>query len=128
MVRRPQAPAHLDRQHHHPGLWAVLGELVVRIACGTRPRSIHRRVGSGLVGGGILVDRAGNPVEGVKIHPSIEFKKRPGDRRQLGVGRNLKTDAAGHWRFDSVPASKPDVFVEIDHPDYQAVRRPLTRA
>jgi hypothetical protein len=77
--------------------------------------------------GGIVVDGEGKPVEGVQIGPSIEFKKRPGDVRLRQGGSRLKTDAAGKWRFDSVPVSMGEVFVEINHPGFRPVRRPLTR-
>jgi Zn-dependent protease with chaperone function len=77
--------------------------------------------------GGIVVDAEGKPVEGVQIGPSIEFKKRPGDTRQMQSGSRLKTGAAGKWRFDSVPVSMGEVFVEINHPGFRPVRRPLTR-
>jgi carboxypeptidase family protein len=77
--------------------------------------------------GGIIVDDSGKPVEGVKVGPSIEFKKRPGDLGQMGVGTNLKTDAAGKWRFDSVPVSMGEVFVEIGHPGFRPLRRALAR-
>ncbi len=77
--------------------------------------------------GGIIVDADGKPVAGAKIGPSIEFKKRPGQTQQLGVGTNLKSDATGKWRFDSVPVSMGEVFVGIDHPSYKPVRRQLTR-
>ncbi|MBI2824059.1 MAG: carboxypeptidase regulatory-like domain-containing protein [Planctomycetia bacterium] len=76
----------------------------------------------------IVVDDEGKPVEGVKIGPSIEYKKRPGDESQLGVGTNLKTDAAGTWRFDCVPASMSEVQVAINHPQFKAIRRPLSRS
>jgi len=78
--------------------------------------------------GGIIVDQAGKPIEGVKVHPSIEFKKRPGDFRQLSTGEERTTDASGRWRFDSVPASMGEVFVEINHPDFTPLRRALTRS
>ncbi len=78
--------------------------------------------------GGIIVDPDGKPIKGVEVGVSIEFKKRPGDLQQLGVGTDLKTDAAGEWRFDSVPASMGEVFVEINRVGYRPVRRPLTRA
>ncbi|MHC5541801.1 carboxypeptidase-like regulatory domain-containing protein, partial [Singulisphaera rosea] len=78
--------------------------------------------------GVVVVDPEGKPVEGVRISPSIWFKKRPGDLHQLGMGSNAKTDAQGRWRFDSVPASLGEVHVEINHPTFKAVRRPLTRS
>ncbi len=77
--------------------------------------------------GGIVVDSAGDPVVDVKVRPSIEYKKRPGYLKQLGVGMNLKTDAEGKWRFDSVPDSKSDVHVEFSHPGFMSLRGPLAR-
>ncbi len=73
------------------------------------------------------MDREGGPIAGVTIHPGIEFKKRPGDLRQLGIGDTLKTDNAGMWRFDSVPASLSEVFVQINHADFMPNHRSLTR-
>jgi beta-lactamase regulating signal transducer with metallopeptidase domain len=78
--------------------------------------------------GGIIVDTAGKPVEGVIVWPSIEFKKRPGENQQMGTGTRLKTDAAGRWQFDSVPVSMSEVHVNINHPSFQPVRRRLTRS
>lgn len=92
------------------------------------PASFRAELEDGWAVGGIVVDNAGEPIEGVEVHPSIEFKKRPGDTRQLGVGARRKTSAAGRWRFDSVPASKGEVFVEINHPDFLPLRRALTRS
>jgi hypothetical protein len=78
--------------------------------------------------GGIFVDPEGKPVPGVTVSPSIEFKKRPGDRHQLGSGARAVSDEAGLWRFDSVPESMGDVHVEIDYPKFSPVRRRLNRA
>ena len=61
------------------------------------------------------------------IGPGIEYKKRPGDLRQMRGGTEQKTDAAGRWHFDSVPVSMSEVFVEINHPGFGPIRRPLTR-
>ena len=77
--------------------------------------------------GGVIVDAGGKPAEGVEVHPSIEFKKRPGDVRQFGSGARAKTDAAGKWHFDSVPVSMAAVHVEIDHPSFMPIRRSLNR-
>jgi beta-lactamase regulating signal transducer with metallopeptidase domain/protocatechuate 3,4-dioxygenase beta subunit len=78
--------------------------------------------------GGIIVDPEGKPVEGVKVEPWIEFKKRPGDHGQMYSGASATTDAAGRWRYDSVPDSLGEVYVAIDHPDFGPVRRNLARA
>ena len=78
--------------------------------------------------GGIIVDPEGRPVEGVKVGPWIEFKKRPGDREQMYSGASATTDAAGRWRCESVPDSMGEVHVSIDHPEFGPVRRNLARA
>jgi Carboxypeptidase regulatory-like domain len=77
--------------------------------------------------GGLIVDEAGKPIQGAKVQPHIEFKKRPGDLRQLASGTTLTTDAAGKWRFDSVPASMGMVGVSINHADFQPIQRPISR-
>ena len=77
--------------------------------------------------GGIIVDAAGKAVEGATVVPSVEFKKRPGETRQLAIGTNLKTDAAGEWHFDSVPVSMSELYVGIDHPSFKPLSRSLPR-
>jgi uncharacterized GH25 family protein len=78
--------------------------------------------------GAAVVDAEGKPVAGAKVHPSIEFKKRPGDSRQLATGATLITDTKGKWTFASVPDSMNELFFEINHPDFMPLRRTLTRA
>ena len=77
--------------------------------------------------GGIVVDGDGSPIAGVRIRPDIEFKKRPTDYEQIGIRTSFKTDESGKWRFDSVPVSMGEVFVEISHPDFKPERWSLTR-
>jgi beta-lactamase regulating signal transducer with metallopeptidase domain len=77
--------------------------------------------------GGVVVNDSGQPVEGIEVHPSVNFKKRPGDTDQLGVGTRIVTDSNGKWRFDNVPVSKNDIHVAVSHPDYQPLRRRLSR-
>jgi beta-lactamase regulating signal transducer with metallopeptidase domain/protocatechuate 3,4-dioxygenase beta subunit len=77
--------------------------------------------------GGIIVDDQGQPVAGVSVDPSIAFKKRTGDSDSLHIGEEAKTDAAGKWRFDSVPVSTERVWVEIRHADFMPNRRDLSR-
>jgi beta-lactamase regulating signal transducer with metallopeptidase domain len=77
--------------------------------------------------GGIIVDADAKPVANVEIHPSIEFKKRPGELAQLHIGEKVMTDTAGRWRFDSVPVSMREVHAFIDHPKFSPIRRSLTR-
>ena len=78
--------------------------------------------------GGIVVDENERPVKAAKVHPSIRFKKRPGDLEELSIGDVLTTDAQGKWRFDSVPVSMNEVGVEITHPEFMPRRRGLSRS
>ncbi len=91
------------------------------------PPSFTAQLDAGWSVGGIVVDAQHKPIAGVKVKPSIEFKKRPGDHSQLGTGDVVTTDAGGKWRFDSVPASKAEVWVEFNHPDFKGVQRGLAR-
>lgn len=78
--------------------------------------------------GGVIVDEEGNPVEGAKVHPSLEFKKRPGNEFQLAIGDSATTDAQGRWKFESVPESLAEVSVAINHKDFRPLRMNLNRA
>jgi len=78
--------------------------------------------------GGLVVDSNGKPVEGVKIHPHIEFKKPPDDRSQLAIGNTATTDKEGKWRFDSVPISMPEVSVGLDHSAFKRESKTLAKA
>ncbi len=91
------------------------------------PRRFTAELETAWTVGGIVVDPDRKPVEGVEVSPSIEFKKRPGEGRQLGSGARAKTDAAGKWRFDSVPVSMGEVHVNFDHRGFMPVRRQLAR-
>ena len=62
------------------------------------PRRFTAELEAGWSVGAVLVDGEGRAVEGVKIRPSIQFKKRAGDLQELQVGTNLTTDDAGKWR------------------------------
>jgi hypothetical protein len=78
--------------------------------------------------GGIIIDENARPVQGAVVHPWIAFKTRPGDQSELYSGDELKTDAAGRWRFDSVPVALQQLRVEVMHPDFAVLRRGLARS
>lgn len=78
--------------------------------------------------GGIVVDGDGKPVQGATVHPSVEFKKPPGDHSQLGSGTTVKTDADGKWHFDSVSRSMTSVHVSITHPAFRPFQQALSLA
>jgi uncharacterized GH25 family protein len=93
----------------------------------TLPPALTAPLDAAWSAGGIVNDEQGRPIRGVKISPSIRFKNRPGDLRQVHIGRSVRTDSEGKWHFDSVPASLDDVRVEISHSDFMGEWRTLTR-
>ncbi len=76
---------------------------------------------------GQVVDESGSPVAGANVSPSVQFRKRPGDERRMGVGTDLTTDAGGFWRYEMVPSSKDYVHVSVDYPDFAPSRLSLRR-
>ncbi len=128
VVKLPQTPKNFDVSIVTPGYGPYWASWSPDKNLQPIPAQFTAELDAGWSVGGIVVDSDGKPVSDVKVCPSIEFKKRPGDTSQLGVGTNLKTDAAGKWRFDSVPASMSEVYVEISHSSFMPDRRPLTRS
>ena len=126
-VLRPAAPERFNVDVTTPGYGPYWAGWSSYEHDGTIPAHFIVELEAGWSVGGIIVDDTGKPVEGVRVRPSIEYKKPPGVTKQFGVGTNLKTDAAGKWRFDSVPVSMNEVYVEIDHPAFKPLRRPLPR-
>jgi len=127
VVELPRAPTHFDVYITTPGYGPYWAGWSSESHAQPVPTRFTSELEAAWSVGGIIVEANGKPVEGVTFRPNIEFKKRPGDFRQLGIGTRLKTDVAGKWRFDSVPVSMGEVFVEINHPGFMPVRRPLTR-
>jgi len=91
------------------------------------PKNFTAELDQGWTVGGVVVDGSGMPVADARVHPSVVFKKRPGDSSELHVGTRLSTDSEGKWQFEHVPVSMADVHVAIDHPNYQPLRRSLPR-
>jgi protocatechuate 3,4-dioxygenase beta subunit len=127
VVELPRAPTHFDMYITTPGYGPYWAGWSSESHAQPIPSRFTAELEAGWSVGGIVVDANGKPVEGVTVSPNIEFKKRPGEFRQMGIGTRLKTDAAGKWRFDSVPVSMGEVFVEIDRPGFRPGRRSLTR-
>ncbi len=126
MVEIPRAPASLDVYIERPGYGPYWAGWSTESHAEPIPSHFTAELEAAWSVGGIIVDAEGKPLKGVTVGPGIEFKKRPGDHRQMRGGSNVKTDAAGRWQFDSVPVSMSEVFVEINHPGFSPVRRPLT--
>ncbi|HEV3418412.1 MAG TPA: M56 family metallopeptidase, partial [Pirellulales bacterium] len=127
VIELPRVPTEFDVDITTPGFGPFWASWSSESHPEPIPSTFTAQLEAGWSVGGIIVDTQGKPIEGVKVTPSIEFKKRPGDLSQFGAGANLKTDAAGKWRFDSVPASMPEVYAGIDHPGFKPAGRALTR-
>jgi protocatechuate 3,4-dioxygenase beta subunit len=93
----------------------------------TRPREFTAQLDAGWSVGGVVVDETGEPIEGVSVHPSIKFKKRPGDTDDLHVGTNISSASDGSWRYDHVPDASAEVHISLDHPDYAPLRQSVPR-
>lgn len=78
--------------------------------------------------GGIVVDKAGQPVAGAKISVDVRSYRRNKDVRRPAVNTKITTNAKGEWQFDSVPASESEVFIAINHPDYGPWRKRINRS
>jgi hypothetical protein len=92
------------------------------------PAKLTAELDAGWSAGGVVVDTDGKLVKGATVHPSVKFKKRPGDEGELYVGAEVKTGDDGKWHFDSVPASMSAVSVSIKHPQLMPATQNLTRA
>jgi beta-lactamase regulating signal transducer with metallopeptidase domain/uncharacterized GH25 family protein len=91
------------------------------------PKEFTAELDEGWSVGGVVVDAAGRPLEGVQGSPDVYYKKRPDDTEQLGVGTRIVTDSDGRWRFDYVPASMQEIHISFNHPDYGPLRKNLPR-
>jgi hypothetical protein len=84
----------------------------------TLPGSFTAQLDAGRSIGGVIVDEQGRRIENAEVHPSVEYKKRAEDLRQLGVGKRYKTDAEGRWRVDTIPANEASVYVTVTHSEF----------
>lgn len=92
------------------------------------PQQFTAQLDAGWTVGGVIVNGEGSPVAGVEVHPRIKFKKPAGKLPELWVGTKVVTDAQGRWSYASVPDSMKEVFVEVQKPEFQPLRRALTRS
>ena len=83
------------------------------------PTRFTAELDPGRIVGGVVVDQEGNPVIDAGVRPSVEFKKRPGDTSQLGVGTNIKTDEQGRWSYANLPRAMSSFSLEITHPQFK---------
>lgn len=127
VVRFPAKPKRLEFDITNPGYAPYWAAWSSNAHAEPIPAAFTAELDAAWSVGGMIVDHEGKLVEGVKIHPNIKFKKRPGDTGELYLGAARTSAADGTWRFDSVPASQSEVFVEISHPDFRPNRRSLTR-
>ena len=126
--RRPAATGYLNVFVEIPGYGPYLAEWREADGSDGIPDSFTMELEAAWTVTGQVVDESGNAIAGAQVSPSVDFRKRPGDERHMGVGTDLTTDANGMWRYEMVPASEVYVFVSIDHRDYSPNRLGLKRA
>ncbi len=91
------------------------------------PASYSMKLDKAATVAALFVNEKDEPLEGVVLDPSVEYKKREDDLSQLGMGGTFKSDKDGNWIFASAPIPPGYLWVEISHPDYMPVgmRLPL---
>ncbi len=126
-ISQTKRPKRFSVSIKHPGYGPYWAEWDSSSHPQAIPMQFTAELDAGWSVGGVVVDDAGRPIKGVEVHPSVDFKKRPGDARQLGMGKRIKTDKQGRWRFDMVPASKNDIHLSFSHHEFQALRKRYPR-
>jgi beta-lactamase regulating signal transducer with metallopeptidase domain/uncharacterized GH25 family protein len=126
--QRPANVDYLDVFVEVPGYGPYLAEWRTADGSDGIPDSFTMELESAWTVTGQVVDESGKPIVGANVSPSVQFRKRPGDERKMGVGTDLTTDANGFWRYEMVPSSKDYVHVSIDSPNYAPSRLSLKRA
>ena len=101
-----------------PGFGPYRAEWSSRDRRAAIPARFRVELDAGWSVGGVVVDVREDPIAGAKVSPFVEFKTPTGARERMGVGDVVATDADGRWRFDSVPAGRADVGVEITSPGF----------
>ncbi|HEX3450316.1 MAG TPA: carboxypeptidase regulatory-like domain-containing protein [Isosphaeraceae bacterium] len=127
VVRLPRTPSHFNVKIISPGYGPFWAGWSSENHIESIPSRLVAQLEPGYSVGGIIIDAAGEPVEGATIVPRVESKKPPGDLRQFIVGTRVTTNAAGRWRFDSVPLSMTELPVIVKHPLFIPARWRLTR-
>ncbi len=92
------------------------------------PESLTASIEPAWTVGGVILDAGARPVSDAEVDPSFQYRKPPGDLESLYVGTSMKTDKDGRWQYGHVPVSKSDVHVTVNHPDYQPLRKNLSRS
>jgi beta-lactamase regulating signal transducer with metallopeptidase domain/uncharacterized GH25 family protein len=126
--RRPANLDYLNVFVEAPGYGPYLAEWRTADGSNGIPDTFTMELESAWTVTGQVVDESGKPIAGANVSPSVQFRKRPGDERKMGVGTDLTTDANGFWRYEMVPSSKDYVHVSIDYPNYAPSRLSLKRA
>jgi protocatechuate 3,4-dioxygenase beta subunit len=125
----PPEPKYFKVQIEHPGYGPYWAQWDQHGRVQEIPAELTAELDAGWTVGGIVVDGAGKPIEGVEVSvSSIRFKKRPGDLDALHVGTDLKTAADGSWKYACVPASMKDLVVAFNHERFMPERPSLSRS
>ena len=84
-----------------------------------RPATFTAKLDLARIVGGVIVDERGQPIAEAEVHPSVDFKKRPGDTSRIGVGAQIRTDQQGRWSYANLPRAVNSFGVEINHPQFK---------
>ncbi|MFT4588487.1 MAG: protocatechuate 3,4-dioxygenase beta subunit [Limisphaerales bacterium] len=77
--------------------------------------------------GGIVQDDKGAPIPGADVTVNLPQSRLIGEMMTLNVADfKRRTDADGTWRWNEAPPNLPALSFTASHPDYAAVRVPLS--
>jgi sugar lactone lactonase YvrE/peroxiredoxin/uncharacterized GH25 family protein len=66
--------------------------------------------------GGVIQDEKGKPIEGASVYLLVPGKD---EVERIAIrDYEVKTDAAGRWRCDVVPAKFDEIWIRLAHPDF----------
>jgi protocatechuate 3,4-dioxygenase beta subunit len=82
------------------------------------PESFILTLEPGTTIGGTIQDEDGKPIEGATVCLLVPADSGSGIERVAIWDQRQKTDAAGRWRCDMMPAKLDDLWIRLEHPDY----------
>ena len=116
-VPRP-TPYYLSAHVSTPGHAPFLAEWENHDTPDPIPAEYTVRLDRGRTIGGVVHDKAGKPIEGVKVSPKFNLALHPSGPTRIGSGASVQTNARGEWTYESLPAELQQVQLTFTHASY----------
>jgi hypothetical protein len=125
---RPRDLRHLEVLIEIPGFAPYLTNWDLDRNSEPIPAELTAKLKPGSTFGGIVVDDVQKPIAGAAVRLSIEPTIRPDECGEPTIEATVRSDAAGRWTYDSVPASADDLGTTIEKAGFETSRAQLARA